>query len=88
MTIKIKNKITGYEVLKNKSDVAEATGGIMDNSQNPSHAFKKAIEASESYYLLYYSPTDYNKDGKFKSIKVRVINQDYKIMYRQGYFAN
>jgi len=70
------------------SDVAEATGGIMDNSQNPSYAFKKAIEASESYYLLYYSPTDYNKDGKFKSIKVRVINEDYKIIYRQGYFAN
>lgn len=76
------------DIFRVLSDVAEATGGIMDNSQNPSHAFKKAIEASESYYLLYYSPTDYNKDGKFKSIKVRVINQDYKIMYRQGYFAN
>jgi len=69
------------------SEVAEATGGIVDNSQNLLFGFKKAAEISESYYLLYYSPKNYVKDGKFKSIKIKVKNKDYKINYRQGYFA-
>jgi hypothetical protein len=70
------------------SEAARATGGIVDNSQNPAYAFKNALEASGAYYLLYYSPADYKKDGKFKSISVNVKNKDYKVMHRHGYFAN
>jgi len=70
------------------SEVAKATGGIVDNSQNPAHGFKSALDASEAYYLIYYSPADYKKDGKFKSINVEVKNKDYKILNRLGYFAN
>lgn len=75
------------DVFKTFSEAANATGGIVNSSQNPSFAFKKALEASESYYLLYYFPKDYKKDGKFKNIEVKVKNKDYKITYRQGYYA-
>lgn len=69
------------------SQVAEATGGIIDSSQNPAISFKNGIKISESYYILYYSPEKYIKDGKYKSIEVKVKNRDYKITHRQGYFA-
>jgi hypothetical protein len=67
---------------------ALATGGTVDSSNNPSDAFRNALKAGENYYLLYYSPPDYRKDGSFKKIQVNVKNQKYKVTYRQGYIAN
>lgn len=70
------------------SEAAKATGGVVDNSQNPSSGFKNALESSETYYILYYSPADYKKDSKFKTIDVRVKNRNCKVLHRLGYFAN
>lgn len=69
-------------------EMANATGGFIDSSSNPSALFRKALEASENYYLLYYTPKNYKSDGTFKKITVRVKNKDFKVSYRAGYFAN
>ncbi len=69
------------------SQIAKATGGIVDSSQNPAAAFINSVEAAQSYYVLYYSPKDSKKDGKFKSIKVEVKNKDFKVTHRVGYFT-
>lgn len=68
-------------------EMAKSTGGFTDSSANPLSLFKRALEASENYYLLYYLPKDYKSDGKFKEIKVRVKKKDYKVIHRAGYFA-
>lgn len=70
------------------SDIAVATGGIVDSSANPAASFKKTVEASEQYYLLYYSPKNYVADGKFKEIKIKVKGQNYMITHRAGYIAD
>lgn len=75
------------DVFSTFTQIAEATGGITDSSQNPAAAFKAASEIAESYYLLYYSPENYRKDGKYRNIEVKVKNKDCKITHRQGYFA-
>ncbi len=75
------------DVFSTFTQIAEATGGITDTSQNPAAAFKAASEIAESYYLLYYSPEDYRKDGKYRNIEVKVKNKECKITHRQGYFA-
>lgn len=69
-------------------EIAQATGGIVDSSANPEFLFQKAGDASENYYLLYYSPQNYKKDGKFREIKVKVKNGNLRITHRAGYFAN
>ncbi len=69
-------------------DIAEATGGIVDSSANVAASFKKAADASENYYLLYYSPINYVSDGQFKEIKIKVKGQRYKISHRAGYIAD
>ncbi len=69
-------------------EVAEATGGIVDNAQNPAVGFRSAAQAASDYYLLYYSPANYQKDGTFKKITVKIKGQDYKISHRSGYYAN
>ncbi|MFC2167076.1 hypothetical protein ACFLQZ_03845 [Acidobacteriota bacterium] len=69
-------------------DIAEATGGIVESTTNVAASFKKAADASENYYLLYYSPKNYIADGKFKEIKIKVKDQRYKISHRAGYIAD
>jgi|GEM_PF-94489 len=69
-------------------EIAQATGGITESSSNPNFLFKKAVESSENYYLLYYAPLNYKRDGKFRNIKVRVKNLNCRVIHRAGYFAN
>lgn len=69
-------------------EMAVATGGITESSANPFMLFKNAVESSENYYILYYTPLRYRKDGQFKNIQVKVKNADYRVTYRAGYFAN
>jgi hypothetical protein len=69
-------------------EMAKATGGLVDSSANPLFLFRQAVEASETYYLLYYSPKDYKVDGRFRNIQVKVKNRDYRVIHRAGYFAN
>jgi len=70
------------------SEIAEVSGGLIDSSANAAASFERAVDYSESYYLLYYSPKDYKTDGKFKEIKVKVKGQNYRITHRAGYIAD
>ena len=69
------------------NEMAIATGGLTISSSNPEFLFKKAHEASENYYLLYYTPKDYKADGTFKNIKIKVKGDGYRVTHRIGYFA-
>jgi len=69
-------------------EMANATGGFVDTSANPASSLKRAVDASENFYLLYYSPRDYRKDGRFKEIEVRVKEKDFRVVHRMGYFSN
>ena len=67
--------------------ISAASGGIIESSANLYSSLKKAVEASENYYLLYYAPKNYKADGNFKNIKVEVKGKKYRVMHRAGYFA-
>jgi hypothetical protein len=69
-------------------EMAAATGGFADSSANPVSSFKRAFDVSENYYLLYYSPQNYPKDGQFKQIKVTVKDKEYRVIHRMGYYSN
>jgi VWFA-related protein len=68
--------------------VADATGGITESSANPTYMFKKAVETSENYYLLYYAPKNYREDGKFRNVKVKIKGGNYRVLHRAGYIAD
>ncbi len=75
------------DVFKVFTNVAAATGGVTDNSQNPAAAFRNAAAITGRSYILYYSPQNYVKDGEFKTITVKVKGRDCKVIHRLGYFA-
>jgi VWFA-related protein len=68
-------------------EMAHASGGTTEASANALAAFRKTVTASENYYLLYYVPSAYTADGKFKQIKVTVKGKHYQISNRSGYVA-
>ncbi len=69
-------------------ELALATGGKVESSSDPEYLFQQAADASENYYLLYYTPKNYIADGKFKEIKVKVKDKKYKVTHRAGYIAD
>ena len=75
------------DIFKIFSDVAQATGGIVESSQNIAQGFHKAAEVSSQYYLLYYTPANYVSDGSFKTIEIKIKNQNYSVTNRKGYYA-
>jgi VWFA-related protein len=68
-------------------DISTATGGTANASANPTELLKKAAEAAERYYLLYYQPLDYSADGKFHTITVKVRSGNYRVTHRAGYIG-
>jgi len=75
------------DVFRIFNQIIRVTGGAMDNSQNPGAGFKKTADHAGKYYLLYYAPTNPQKDGSFRNIAIRVKDKDYSISHRLGYFA-
>ena len=69
-------------------EMAQSTGGIADSSANIAFTLEKAADASDNYYLLYYTPLNYEADGKFHKIKVKVKGIDCRVNHRAGYFAD
>jgi hypothetical protein len=66
-------------------NLAIATGGISLASANPIYGFKRALDASENYYLVYYAPAEYKANGKYKEIEVKVKSGRYRVDHRAGY---
>ncbi len=69
-------------------EMADATGGYIESSLRADWLMKRAVEASKQYYLVYYSPENYKRDGKFKNIRVEIPGKKYRISYRKGYIAD
>ncbi len=69
-------------------EMARATGGYSATSANISAAMRAAVEASENYYLLYYTPRNYTPDGRFHNVVVRVKKGGYRVSHRLGYIAD
>ncbi len=70
------------------SEMADATGGYIESSMRADWLLKRAVEASKQYYLVYYSPENYIRDGKFKNIRVEIPGKKYRISHRKGYIAD
>jgi len=69
-------------------EMARATGGHATSTSNITAAMRSAVEASENYYLLYYTPAGYKADGRFHKVAVKVRNADYRVSHRLGYVAD
>lgn len=70
--------------------LTDETGGRMisvSSEKKLLEAFDEISEELRSQYTLGYYPSNNEKDGKFRKIKVEVGNHDLKVLTRKGYYA-
>ncbi len=75
--------------------VSERTGGRAFFPRDEAElqaAFAQIQQELRSQYLVAYSPTNRTRDGRFRQVRIEVINpeltrQNLRLTYRQGYFA-
>jgi tetratricopeptide (TPR) repeat protein len=70
------------------NSLAVDTGGLMiRNENNIGRALETIARDSRRYYVIGYSPTNPNFDGKYRPIEVRVKRPDVRVRARRGYLA-
>ena len=70
--------------------LAEETGGRVLSASSEKklmEAFDEISVELRSQYTLGYYPTNGERDGKFRKIKVETANHDLKVLARKGYYA-
>jgi Ca-activated chloride channel homolog len=82
-----RERMQNQGVLKN---FAEKTGGVFIPAPGGlamRNAFKSIVSELSIQYTLGYNPTSVKKDGKWRSIELRVSRPNLKIRTRKGYNA-
>ena len=70
--------------------LSDETGGrviVVSSEKKLAEAFDEISEELRSQYTLGYYPTNNERDGKFRKIKVETANHDLKVLARKGYYA-
>jgi len=82
---------TGRELYASNvlAEMADGTGGEYFHDNNDLEAGFAALGGSSAYYLLAFSPTDIEPNGKFHHLRVTLSpeHKGYTIQARLGYFA-
>jgi VWFA-related protein len=70
--------------------ITDETGGrmiVVNSEKHLAEAFDQISQELRSQYTLGYYPTNNQRDGRFRKIKVDMANHDLKVLARKGYYA-
>jgi VWFA-related protein len=67
---------------------ADTGGRAFLNTNGLTHAVATAIDEGSNFYTISYTPTNPQRDGKFRKINVQLSPGGYTLAYRQGYYAD
>lgn len=71
-------------------DLASATGGrafFPYKMKDITHAFAAIEDELRSQYDVSYKPSDFDADGRYRSIQITALKKDLQVRTRRGYFA-
>ena len=68
-------------------NVSRATGGIATRFTYARDAIKRIDDATRFQYMLGYSPSNTNWNGRFRRITVKVNRPGLRVLYRHGYYG-
>jgi VWFA-related protein len=80
--------LLNYSPESGLTQLAQQTGGAFIGGVNDIGSKLKEIDEDlGTYYLMTYSPTNLNYDGKFRNISVKVKRPGVEALARRGYYA-
>jgi VWFA-related protein len=81
MEMRLGDKGTLYQL------AAETGGRTIVNTNNFAGGLERVFVDNTAYYILGYTPTRTEDDGKYHKISVKVKRSGTRVLARQGYFA-
>jgi VWFA-related protein len=69
------------------ANVSRLTGGMSARFIHGRDAIKRIDDGTRFQYLLGYSPSNTNWNGRFRRVTVRVTRPGLRVLYRHGYYA-
>jgi VWFA-related protein len=79
--------LRGDKVLE---DLASATGGrafFPYKMKDITHSFAAIEDELRSQYDVSYKPSDFDADGRYRSIEITALKKDLQVRARRGYYA-
>jgi len=79
--------LRGDKVLE---DIASATGGrafFPFKMKDITHSFAAIEDELRSQYAVSYKPSDFDADGRYRSIEITALKKDLQVRARRGYYA-
>jgi VWFA-related protein len=79
--------LRGDKVLE---DLASATGGrafFPFKMKDITHSFAAIEDELRSQYSVAYKPSDFDADGRYRSIEITAVKKDLQVRARRGYYA-
>ena len=79
--------LRGDKVLE---DLASATGGrafFPYKMKDITHSFAAIEDELRSQYSVSYKPSDFDADGRYRSIEITALKKDLQVRARRGYYA-
>ena len=79
--------LRGDKVLE---DLASATGGrafFPFKMKDITHSFAAIEDELRSQYAVSYKPSDFDADGRYRSIEITALKKDLSVRARRGYYA-
>ncbi len=79
--------LRGDKVLE---DLASATGGrafFPYKMKDITHSFAAIEDELRSQYDVSYKPSDFDADGRYRSIQITALKKDLQVRARRGYYA-
>jgi Ca-activated chloride channel homolog len=79
--------LRGDKVLE---DLASATGGrafFPFKMKDITHSFAAIEDELRSQYAVSYKPSDFDADGRYRSIEITALKKDFQVRARRGYYA-
>jgi VWFA-related protein len=73
------------EMLRSLAEETGGTAAVLQNDLAP--ALARVADESSHYYLIGYVPADAARDGRYRSIEVRVKRPGLRVSARRGYVA-
>lgn len=67
--------------------ISSLSGASFRRDLTPHELLRESVGRLDQYYLVYYTPSYYAGDGKFKSIEVKVKDRQYRMVHRGGYVS-
>ena len=71
-------------------DLASATGGrafFPYKMKDITHSFAAIEDELRSQYAVSYKPSDFDADGRYRSIQITALKKDLQVRARRGYYA-